>query len=102
MYEQTDRPIKLTTPLGANALLLVGLRRRHEIMRPDLRPADQPSSGSRCDVTSQDIIGRPFRPTLVVGVDKMARRLREAKVLLGLQSCHRLPIWQTSPLLTKS
>ena len=32
-----------------------------------------------CDVTLQDIIGRPFRPTLVVGFDKMARRSREAQ-----------------------
>ena len=31
MYEQTDRPIKLTTPLGANALLLVGLQGREAI-----------------------------------------------------------------------
>ena len=26
MYEQTDRPLKLTTPLGPNALLLIGLQ----------------------------------------------------------------------------
>ena len=31
MYEQTDRPIKLTTPLGANALLLVGFQGREAI-----------------------------------------------------------------------
>jgi type VI secretion system secreted protein VgrG len=31
MYEQTDRPIKLTTPLGANALLLVELQGREAI-----------------------------------------------------------------------
>ncbi len=31
MYEQTDRPMKLTTPLGANALLLVGLQGREAI-----------------------------------------------------------------------
>ena len=28
LYEQTDRPMKLTTPLGPNALLLVGLQGR--------------------------------------------------------------------------
>ena len=31
MYEQTDRPMKLTTPLGPNALLLVGLQGREAI-----------------------------------------------------------------------
>src|SRR5260370_36364234 len=31
MYEKTDRPIKLTTPLGANALLLVELQGREAI-----------------------------------------------------------------------
>jgi type VI secretion system secreted protein VgrG len=31
MYDQKDRPIKLTTPLGTNALLLVGLQGREAI-----------------------------------------------------------------------
>ncbi len=31
MYEQTDRPMELTTPLGPNALLLVGLQGREAI-----------------------------------------------------------------------
>ena len=31
MFEQTDRPMKLTTPLGPNALLLVGLQGREAI-----------------------------------------------------------------------
>ena len=54
--------------------------RSGEIMRPDLRPADQ----SLCDVARHN---RPaISADFVVGVDKMARRLREAKVLLGLQS----------------
>src|ERR1035438_6388453 len=30
-FEQTDRPMKLTTPLGANALILVGLEGREAI-----------------------------------------------------------------------
>jgi type VI secretion system secreted protein VgrG len=31
MYEQTDRPMKLTTPLGPNALLLIGFQGREAI-----------------------------------------------------------------------
>jgi type VI secretion system secreted protein VgrG len=42
MYEQTDRPIKLTTPLGTNALLLVGFEGREaisELFRFELKTA---------------------------------------------------------------
>src|ERR1035441_3932952 len=31
LFEQTDRPMKLTTPLGPNALVLVGLEGREAI-----------------------------------------------------------------------